>query len=382
MDDFKFKQKLAVGIMSGTSGDGVSVAIAAFNSKKREFKCLDSATYPYPPTISRELERGQALRAPEISRLNFVLGKLFLNAVLKLLKKNRLNFNSITVIGSHGHTLYHHQAQEVLSSLQIGEAAVIAQKTGIPVVADFRVRDIAAGGEGAPLVPYFDQYFFGRGEIKALQNIGGIANVTVVGKKIPQPIAFDTGPGNCLLDWAVKIGTKNKMVFDRGGKLAAQGEINYALAHKLFQHSYFKRKPPKSTGKELFNHQFLPPELKTLLREKLIDGLATLNYFTAYSIAQSYARFLLNKYPIKEMILSGGGAFNLTLIRNLRNLLPKIAVTTIERYGVSAQAKEPVAFAFFALRAWEGKINHLPSGTGAHGPAILGKISPGRKFRD
>lgn len=362
-------KQLAIGLMSGTSLDGLSIALCRFNQKT--FDLLHYKTYPYPEVLTKKISRGLNLKTPELSQLNTELGHFYANRLVQFLKKHRISSKKICVIGSHGQTIYHGIGDRFKNTLQIGEPSFLAEQTGIPVVADFRVRDIAAGGEGAPLIPYFDQYFFGQGSCRALQNIGGIANVTVVGKSNPL-LAFDTGPGNCLIDWAIQRATRNKLKFDRNGEIARKGSINHAVIRQMMAHPYFKKRPPKSTGRELFNEKFIP---SSLLKEKTSDLIATLTYFTAYSIYQSYQTFIPQK--ISEIIVSGGGALNKTLMNHLKELFHPVPVTSIEKFGIPAQAKEPVAFAFFALQALNGKINHLPQGTGAKSARILGKIIPG-----
>ncbi len=253
---------------------------------------------------------------------------------------------------------------------------------------------MAAGGEGAPLIPFFDHYFFGNGSVTALQNIGGIANVTVVGKNI-RPIAFDNGPGNCLIDWAVQKVTKGKILFDRNGAMARRGKINGKVVEQMASHPYFRKRPPKSTGRELFNEKFIP---KILWKDNPKNAIATLTYFTAYSIYDSYQKFILPKVPGAgsrvpgnfKIIASGGGVLNKTLMAHLKNFFSgkgdryevrcvpvpfSTIVHSIEEFGIPAQAKEPLAFAFFALRALEGKTNHLPAVTGARKECVLGKIT-------
>ncbi len=358
--------------MSGTSGDGVSLVLCSFN--KRQFKLHGYRTFPYPSALAKKILQGPSLRANEISQLNMRLGIFFADSVQKFLKKLRIAPFRIVVIGSHGQTIYHGPKDNPPNTLQIGEPSVIAERTGIPVVADFRMRDIAAGGEGAPLIPFFDRYFFGQGKPRALQNIGGIANVTLVGKGVPL-IAFDTGPGNCLIDLAVQKKTKRRLNFDRSGKIARRGKINFKLVERMTNHSYFKTKPPKSTGRELFNDGFIPSELK---KDKFENLIATLTYFTAHSIRESYRRFI--KQSASEIIVSGGGALNRTLMNHLSDLFRPIPVRSILEFGIPVQAKEPLAFAFFALQSLEDKINHAPEGTGAKRACILGKIIPGRHY--
>ncbi len=351
---------LALGLMSGTSGDGVSLALADFTGRK--FKTLGCLTYPYPSSLSKKINSAVHLKTPELSLLNAELGLYFAQCAVRFLKK--FPGRKIKVIGSHGHTVFHAGSGKPAHTFQLGEPSYLAERTGIPVVSDFRPRDIAAGGQGAPLIPFFDDFFFGD-KPRALQNIGGIGNVTLAGGK--KLIAFDTGPGNCLMDWAARKYFKKN--YDKGGQIAAGGKIDFKSAEAMARHTYFKKLPPKSTGRELFNETFIPASLK---KQKPADILATLTFFTAFSIKESYQAFLP---PVREVLVSGGGALNLTLMKHLKNLLTPVPVLSIEKSGIEAQAKEPAAFAFFALRALEGKVNHCPAGTGAKHAVILGKIT-------
>lgn len=356
--------KLALGLMSGTSGDGLSIALAGFSGKS--CRVLSYKTFPYSAEFSKKIARATELKTPELSLLNAELGIFFAKKTREFLKNAPAE--GIQVIGSHGHTVFHAGSDKIPHTFQIGEPSYLAEALGIPVVSDFRPRDIAAGGSGAPLIPFFDQFFWGD-KVRALQNIGGIANVTVVGT--PKLIAFDTGPGNCLIDWAVQKMTRGKQAYDNNGRIAARGKINLPAVKKMMSHAYFQKRPPKSTGRELFNESWIPAPLK---KSKPEDLVATLTYFTACSIHAGYQKWI--KEPIREVVVSGGGAFNSTLLAHLIKLFAPIPVLSIEHYKIHAQAKEPAAFAFFALQALEGKINHSPEGTGAKHPAILGKITP------
>lgn len=357
--------------MSGTSGDGVSAAAVSF--KDRSFRLLAYRTFPYPKRIREKISRALDLKTPEISSLDFELGRIFTEAVLRIIRVSRVPRRKIKVIGSHGQTIYHGPRDRIPSTFQIGEPAVIAEKTGLPVVSDFRPQDVASGGEGAPLVPFFDFYFYGRGPLRAFQNIGGIANVTVVGSGLKNPIAFDTGPGNALMDLAVQKITKGRLSYDLSGKWATRGEIEMKWIRAMMRHPYFRRRPPKSTGREEFGEKFLNRHLGAHLKRRPFDGLATLNYFTALTIEEGVKRF--SPHTLKEMVVGGGGALNLTLMRNLRKLFSPVPVRSVAEWGIPVQAKEPIAFAFLALRALEGKINHLPQVTGARHATVLGKIT-------
>ncbi|MBI4342761.1 MAG: anhydro-N-acetylmuramic acid kinase [Candidatus Omnitrophica bacterium] len=368
---------LALGLMSGTSCDGISAALVRFHG--RSFRVLAERTSPYPPSLRRLLRHGPALPARALSRLHVELGERLARAAKRLLASSRFSPEHVAVIGSHGHTIYHGPRDATPSTLQIGSADVIAQRTGIAVVSDFRARDLAAGGEGAPLVPYFDKAFFGHGPARALQNIGGIANVTAVGRGVPT-IAFDTGPGICLIDLVAQQMSRGKLRYDRGGRLAARGRIDPRAVRRLWAHPYFHRPPPKSTGRDLFNERLLRHVFGARLSRAPLDVLATVTFFTAYSVAESYRRFLPTR--IREVIVSGGGVRNATLMRHLAEQLAPTPVHSIERYGLGAQAKEPVAFAYLALRALHGQINHLPETTGAREACVLGTLTLGSKSRD
>jgi len=366
---------IALGLMSGTSADGVSAALASF--KGHTFKFIGAVHVDYPADVVAQIRRGPDLSVRELSALNVRVGEAFAQAALKVLKKTHTDAASVTCIGSHGQTLYHGPADTPPNTLQIGEPAVIAERTGITTVADFRQRDVAAGGEGAPLMPFFDQYFFGGGRVRAMQNIGGIGNVTVVGKGIDVPLAFDTGPGNALMDAAVRLISQGAESIDTNGHRAKRGAISREAVDSMMRNAYFKRPPPKSTGIELFGEGFVSEHLGPLLTERPDDALATLNYLTCITIQESYRSFVFPRHKVEEIIVSGGGVHNKVLMKKLECLFAPVPVTPIDDLGLPAQAKEPVAFAFFGLRALQGKVNHLPAGTGAAHACVLGAITPG-----
>lgn len=364
---------IALGLMSGTSADGVSAALGSFDG--HHVKVLGHLTESYPPAIREKILKGPTLSASEVSQLNVEIGELFAHAANHLVKKLHAKPDQIDCIGSHGQTIYHGPSDSLRNTLQIGDAAVIAERTGIAVVSQFRQRDVAAGGQGAPLIPYFDQYFFGQGTVRAMQNIGGIGNVTIVGKGIAEPIAFDTGPGNSLMDRAIAIVTHGQESFDKNGARAKHGKIDMEAVGRMIQNEFFKRPPPKSTGPELFGEKFLLDHFSEKLRTNPDDVLATLNYFTCITIQEAYRSFVFKKYPIDEVIVSGGGTHNKTLMKKLECLFAPIPVKSIDDLGIPSQAKEPLAFAFLGLRALQGKPNHLPSTTGAKHARILGSIT-------
>lgn len=366
--------QLALGLMSGTSADGVSAVLASF--KDKTFDLLGSTTHAYPPDVAERVRRGPHLTAAEISSLNVELGEIFAQTANRLIKKLHVSPEKIFCIGSHGQTIYHGPLDLIRNTFQIADPRVIAERTGIAVVSDFRSRDIAAGGQGAPLIPYFDHYFFGNGPVRAFQNIGGIANVAIVGKGISEPLAFDTGPGNCLMDLAIRLIEKGAATHDHAGHRAKQGTLVLEAVSQMMQEPYLKKSPPKSTGPELFNKDFLFRFLGDRLESHPNDVLATLNQYTCISIQDSYRNFVFPKYKVEEIVVSGGGVFNKTLMKKLECLFAPIPVKSIEEFGIPAQAKEPLAFAFFGLRRALGKPNHLPSATGAKKVLSLGSITP------
>jgi anhydro-N-acetylmuramic acid kinase len=355
----------AVGLMSGTSADGVSAA--AVRIGPRGLRLLAYRTFPFPrPLRSRVLGATQA-RAPELSALHGELGRFFGGAAARFIGKGRVD-----VIGSHGQTVWHQPARH---TLQLGEAAHIAERTGVTTVCDFRPADIAAGGQGAPLVPYFDWYLW-RGRPVVLLNVGGIANLTRVGRSLKETSGFDTGPGNCLIDEAMAIAFGRP--YDEGGRVAARGRIDAALLARL-DHPYFAQAPPKSTGRELFSRAFLLERTGKQLRRRPADVVATLTFLTARTIADAVAR--VAPVPAQELIISGGGALNRTLVGHLEWMVWPTAVRPIDVYGFHPLAKEPAAFALLAAQCVRGVAANVPSATGARGSAVLGKIVPGKNFR-
>jgi len=372
--------------MSGTSADGVDAAIIDFDGNKANVLAFD--TFVYPPELRRsifELFESKNCRLSDVCHLNFAIGEIFAQSVLKLCRKSGIDLRTIDLIGSHGQTIFHNPDGRWLgkkllrSTLQIGEPSVIAQRTGVITVADFRPADMAANGQGAPLVPFADYILFrDKKKNRAVQNIGGIANVTFLpaGCRKEDIIAFDTGPGNMIIDRLVSIETKGRKKFDRNGKLAAKGRINKDLLNNLLNNQFFKTRPPKSTGRELFGKEYSDKLYRSAKRKKLSgeDILATACAFTAFSIADSYRNFL-PEMP-DEVILCGGGAHNNTLVNMLKEQLAGIKILASDRLGINCDAKEAISFAILAYAAVKGIENNVPSATGAKRSLILGKIIP------
>jgi len=377
------------GLMSGTSADGVSAAIVEI--APRRLRTLAFRTFPYPPEIRKRvfaLFQPETARLDEICRLNFLLGELFAGALIALARSRRISLRSIDLIGSHGQTICHlprgkrSARRNAGSTLQIGEPSVIAERTGITTVADFRPRDIAAGGEGAPLVPYADFLLFRRTRKSlAIQNIGGIANVTWMPArpKIADLIAFDTGPGNMMMDRVVQLITNGKRDYDEGGRMALRGDWDPRLLHALLAHSFLRRRPPKSTGREEFGAAYADEVFRQATKAGIapLDILATLNVFTSRSIQNAYRRFL-PKWPDK-VILCGGGARNWLLVQRLKFDLAPSKVIVMDELGLGADAKEAVSFALLARETIRGVPNNVPSATGAYKSVVLGKIVPGNR---
>ncbi len=355
----------ALGLMSGTSADGVSTALLRLAGGR--MRLLEHRSFRYPRALRERILAAREARTPELSALHAELGRVFARAAVRTLGRRRAD-----VIGSHGQTVWHEPGRH---TLQLGEASFIAEATGATTVCDFRPADLAAGGQGAPLVPYFDWALL-RGRRAAALNLGGIANVTILGRSLRDTTGFDTGPGNCLLDEAMRIAYGRE--YDAGGRVAASGRIDLRWAARL-EHPWLRQRPPKSTGRELWSRDFLLARLGRELRRRPADVVATLAYFTARTAADALARFPAR--PLQEVVVSGGGLLNRTLVRHLEWMLWPAAVRPITVFGFPPLAKEPAAFALLAAEAVRGRPAGMPSVTGARRAAILGKIVPGRGGR-
>jgi anhydro-N-acetylmuramic acid kinase len=352
-----------VGIMSGTSLDGIDVAV--IDIKGKSIVTVAHSTTRYSDAVRRRI---LGARTPaDISRLNFELGELYAKAVIKTCKRARIPVESLELAGSHGQTIHHEGAGRTANTLQIGEAAVIAERLGIPVVSDFRTRDIAAGGQGAPLVPFVDVLLFSSAKAKRVAlNIGGIANITV----LPGGVAFDTGPGNMVIDQLVERRSGGKQRFDRNGAIAAKGHVNRRLLDSLLADQYYKSKPPKTAGREQYGAEFVDRLLATGL--PIEDLIATATALTAATISAGITRFAP---ATTEVIAAGGGTHNRQLMAQIAALLPDCRMTTTAEFGIDPDAKEAIGFAVLAHRTWSHRSGNLPAATGARKPVILGKIS-------
>jgi anhydro-N-acetylmuramic acid kinase len=379
-----------MGLMSGTSVDGVDACLAklAWQNGKLQYDIVATHSVPMPADLRERLLRCMAeksIHLEEFCRLNVAVGQLFAETAHGLMVANGILASQIDCIGSHGQTLYHWpptQAGTLGGTLQIGEPSLIAEKTGVLTIADFRPRDMAAGGQGAPLVCFADQLLFQDDEVgRCIQNIGGIANVTVVPshgalKKHPLPvIAFDTGPGNMLMDAAVHHFYQKS--YDADGAIAATGTVNAALFQYLMRHDYLTQQPPKTTGRELFGTTCFQELLRGFPNIQPADWLATLNRFTAASIVDAYQRFVFPVYEVSELVVGGGGSFNGTLLNNLRALLVErnqpMVVKKHADFGLPDQYKEALAFAILAWASLLNRHNNLPACTGATHAVVMGK---------
>jgi anhydro-N-acetylmuramic acid kinase len=371
-----------VGLMSGTSLDGISAAVVRFvpddaSAQRLESQLLAFRGIPYTAAqrarLESALDRGSAR---DYCNLAFDLGNWLADAAIAALADAGVSRNDVRAIGSHGQTLWHDAPH---STWQLGESAVIAERTGIDVVSDFRVRDVAAGGQGAPLVPIADAILFASDDWRALQNIGGIGNVTVVppGGDVAGVRAFDTGPGVAVID-AVTRSLNPSMTFDEDGALAAAGSPIDSVVDARLAHPYFSTEPPKSTGRELFDRAYADALVADCRKAKpnatREDIVATATSLTARSIADSYRRFLPE--PITEVLLSGGGARNATLVRMIEHAIAPIPVRQFAERYFDGEAKEAVAFALLAHLHLESRAANIPRATGARGPRILGKLTP------
>ena len=382
---------LVLGMMSGTSADGIDVALARISGAPPNLnaKLLSHSSVNFPEALRKEILRvaeQDPISAGELSQLNFRLGELFGDAALAACRKFRVSPKRISLIGNHGQTIFHQGkrvkflSQPTASTLQVGELSVIAARTGITTVGDFRPADIALGGQGAPLVPYADYLLYRHAKLGRVSlNLGGIANITVLPRacKPQQVFAFDTGPANMLIDALVSHFTRGRLRFDKNAELAAQGRSDPALFNELMRDPYLKIAPPKSTGREYYGHAYV----KRILalgrhhRARPNDLIRAATIFTALSVVDALNRFVLPKTKVQQLIVSGGGACNPLILAQLSAALPGVEVLPSSRLGIPEDAKEAFAFALLAYETFHQRPSNLASATGASGPAILGKIS-------
>lgn len=377
-------KRYVIGLMSGTSLDGIDAALVAIEGygEQTKVELIDFV----------EMEIGEALRerikdacnpktsnVESICSLNFELGHVFADAARAVCRQAGVKMEQVAYIGSHGQTVYHiprATQHTVCSTLQIGEPAVIAYETQTPVVSNFRVMDMAAGGQGAPLVPYTEFLIYSTDKNRCLQNIGGIGNVTVIPRsgKLDDVFAFDTGPGNMIINEVVQslVG----IPFDKDGMIAGKGCVNEALLRHLMTIPYIGQRPPKTTGRELFGKQFVTKFIQENRQLSVEDLVATVTMYTAQSIAYNYETFIAPKVAIEEVIIGGGGSYNQTLMAMLRKLLPYAKVMTQEDIGYTSASKEAIAFAVLANETMHDMASNVIGATGARERVVLGNITP------
>jgi anhydro-N-acetylmuramic acid kinase len=386
------KSLLVLGLMSGTSADGIETALAKISGAPPHLnaKLLHHASFPIPKPIRAkilQIAEGTPILAADISQLNFHLGQLFADAALSACKKFRVPISCLDLIASHGQTIFHQGppvpflGARTASTLQIGEPSIIAAHTGVTTIADFRPADMAAGGQGAPLVPFADYLLYRHEKLGRVSlNLGGIANVTVIPARarLQDVFAFDTGPANMLIDALVSHFTKGRQRFDQGGRLAMKGRNVPRLLDKLLKDPFVYQSPPKSTGREYYGQDYVQKLLKLGRRyhAQPNDLIRVATEFTLTTIVVALRLFVLPKVKIKQLIVSGGGSQNTLMMQILANMLQSegIEVLLSSEFGIPEQSKEAFAFALMAYETFHHRPSNLPSATGAHHPAILGKI--------
>jgi len=378
---------IVAGVMSGTSADGIDVALVHITGRgfNLKFDLLRHKHFSYPKAVRDAVLR--AMNAPrasvsELSRLNFLLGELYAQAVQKTQQHSRTK--KLDLIGCHGQTIYHqgepapYLSKRTACTWQTGESAVIAARLGVPVVSDFRPADMAVGGKGAPLVPFLDYVIFRDQRAgRIVQNLGGIANLTAIPAKAQpaQVFAFDTGPGNMLIDQLMQLLFARP--YDRNGEVARTGHILEPILEETMRNPFFQQKPPRTAGREEFGREFADDFVRRCARAAKADIIATATALTAHSIADALQRFVLSNGKFRDYIVSGGGTGNRTLMKMLaqQTSILGLKLTHVDEFGVPSQAKEAIAFAMLAYQTWHRQPSNIPSATGANRPAVLGKIS-------
>jgi anhydro-N-acetylmuramic acid kinase len=377
--------------MSGTSADGIDVALARISGARPDLhaQILGHTSSKFPAPLQKEILRvaeQRPITAGELSQLNFRLGEVFADAALLACRKFRVSPKRIALIGSHGQTIFHqgtpapYFGRATASTLQIGEPSVIAARTGITTVGDFRPADIALGGQGAPLVPYADYLLYRHEKLGRISlNLGGIANITVIpaSARPDQILAFDTGPANMLIDALVSHFSRGRQRFDKNARIAQTGRPLPELLNELMRDPYLKLAPPKSTGREYYGRAYLKKVLALGRRHRAQSAelIRAATIFTALSVVDAVNRFVLPRTRIHQLIVSGGGAKNPLLLAQLSAALRNIEILPSSKFRVPENAKEAFAFALLAYETFHERASNLPSATGASAPAILGKIS-------
>lgn len=375
-------ERRILGLMSGTSLDGIDAALVRVGGSGPDTRITleGFVSTPFEPDLRAALRQGLHGSVREVCELDFAFGEALAAASLACLAELGVDPGEVDLIASHGQTLWHVDPfqQGTPSTLQVGSPAVLAARTGCVVISDFRSADIAHGGRGAPLVSYLDHCLFARpDEVTLLQNVGGIANVTVVTPRIEDVLAFDTGPGNVVIDAVAQALLQDPAGYDQDGQHSARGAVDEALLARLLEHPYFALEPPKSTGREVFGGPYLEALVAGYPADRRQDLLATAVQFVARTIAAAYRRFVFPRWTPQRVWVSGGGAHNRTLMRDLRELLPELEVQSLDAadVGFSSDAKEAVAFAVLANETVQSRPSNVPAATGARRPAILGSIT-------
>jgi len=384
---------LGIGLSSGTSADGIDGALVEINqfSEKLEINLIEYIEIPYLPDLSKEIKEiasGKMVRISEILKLNYLLGELFADAVMNLLKNSKFEMDDVDFIGSHGQTICHlseaenYFGRDINGTMQVGDGAIIAKRTEVLTLSDFRVDDTAVGGDGAPLLPYVDYILFRSDEkSRLIQNIGGIANLCYLPARCKEEnvIAFDTGPGNMVIDSICSILTDGEKTFDDCGEFAINGQINEKLLDELLDNDYFHKKPPKSCGRLQFGSEYAMSFVEKVRKSGLNnnDIIATVSMLTVESIIRAYKTFIFNEgKTIDEILLSGGGAKNKFLVDHLIKKLPEeTKVMSINDFGLSVESREAVSFALLGYLTLKGRECNLIDATGASRRVILGKVS-------
>ena len=377
---------IVAGVMSGTSADGIDVALVAVSRSggKTRLKLLGHSSFPYPVQVRDAVLRAMnadSANVADLARLNFLLGELYVDAILRTQAKLK---TKAELVGCHGQTLYHQGSpapflgKKLSVTWQTGEGAVIASRTGVPVVSDFRPADMAAGGKGAPLVPYLDYLLYRDKRVGRIAlNIGGIANLTTIpaGAAPQDVIAFDTGPGNMVIDALAE--RLFGQAYDRSGEIAASGQVDEKVASTFLRKPFFRVRPPKTAGREEFGRAFAREFISRFSARRKRDAVATATAFTVRSIAQAVERFALPLGKFSEIVASGGGTRNPTLMAWLANEAAELGMKlrTSDEFGIPSEAKEAVAFAVLAFETWNRRPSNVPSATGAKRAVVLGKIA-------